>query len=92
MTIGLKRNWSMHHVDIKTAYLHGWMACDIFMKTPKGVEKKKNNILLVVGRLYSMNQGRQQWNIMMNSELTRMGFEEVGSEHSTYVLCDAKRK
>jgi hypothetical protein len=29
------------------------MDCDVFMKNPDGVEEQKDNILLVVGRLYS---------------------------------------
>jgi hypothetical protein len=77
MTIGLKRNWLMHHVDIKTAYLHGGMDCDVFMKTPDGVEEQKDNILLVVGRLYGKKEGGRQWNIIRKAELTKMGFELV---------------
>jgi hypothetical protein len=75
----------MHHVDIKTAYLHRQMDCDVFMKTPDGVEEQKDNILLVVGRLYGTKQGRRQCNILMKAELTKMGFEQVRLEHSIYV-------
>jgi hypothetical protein len=40
MTIEFKRNWLMHHVDIKTAYFPGMMDCDVYMKTLDGDEKK----------------------------------------------------
>jgi hypothetical protein len=88
MTIGLKKNWEMHHIHIKTAYLHGRMDCDIFMSTPDGVKEEKNKILLIVGGLYGTKQGGRQWNLQMNAELTRMGFVQVRSEHSIYVHKD----
>jgi len=69
----------VHHLDVKTAFLNGKLAEDVYVSQPKGfVVKGKENMVLKLGKaLYGLKQAPRAWNIKLDSSLKKLGLESV---------------
>ena len=36
LAISTSKHWEVHHMDVKSAFLHGYLHEDIYMKYPEG--------------------------------------------------------
>ncbi|OBZ67852.1 Retrovirus-related Pol polyprotein from transposon TNT 1-94 [Grifola frondosa] len=87
--IAASRDWEIHQIDVKTAYLYSLLPDDevCFMQQPPGFEEpgKENWIWQLHKGLYGMPQGGRTWNRTMHAELTTLGFTRVDCEYCVYV-------
>lgn len=44
------RNWDVHHLDVRTAYLHASMDMDVYIAVPDGFEDASHDALLQKGQ------------------------------------------
>lgn len=49
-------NLSVHHMDVKTAFLNGILKEEIYMKAPEGVECRDNQVCRLNKTLYRLKQ------------------------------------
>jgi hypothetical protein len=85
LLIGLKMDWPIHHIDIKTAYLYGPIDCDLYMHTPEGFPKRQGEVMKLLKGLPGTKQGGRNWNIEFKRQLKRVGFNCISSEQSIFV-------
>lgn len=75
-------------MDVKTAYLHASIDCEIYMKQPEGfeVESKTGEELVckLNKSLYGLKQSGRNWNKMLNDFLIENDFVQNSTDHCVY--------
>ena len=86
--IGLaaSNGWEIHHLDAKTAFLHGELREDVYVKQPEGfvVEGSENKVYKLNKALYCLRQAPRAWNEKLNKVLERLKFAKCSKEPSLY--------
>ena len=67
-----RNGWSVHQLDIETAYLHGELKERVLMETPEGYEKT-GKICLLKKSMYGLRQAGRTWFEKLREVLTRTG-------------------
>lgn len=86
--IGLaaSNGWEIHHLDVKTAFLHGELKEDVYVKQPEGfvIEGSENKVYKLKKALYGLRQAPRVWNEKLNNVLERLKFTKCSKEPSLY--------
>lgn len=86
LVIASKRKMLTKHVDIKTAYLHGKLQEEIFMRQPPGYESGNPNEVCRLRRsIYGLKQAARVWNMKIDEVLKRMGFYQSKADPCLYI-------
>jgi hypothetical protein len=80
------KDWRVHHLDVKSAFLNGELAETVFVKQApgfaiKGVEHK---VLKLRKALYGLRQAPWVWNAKLYATLGELGFTRCTTEHALY--------
>ncbi|KAL7304621.1 hypothetical protein TKK_0002870 [Trichogramma kaykai] len=79
--------------DVKTAFLHGELEEDVYMKPPKGITiDKKNHVCKLNKALYGLKQASRCWNKTFNDFMYMYGFKCCDSENYIFIGTIDKRK
>lgn len=72
------KQMSVHHLDVKSAYLHGRLREEIYMQQPLGfVAKGREKLVCKLERsLYGLKQAAKVWNDEGNRILGEIGFQQ----------------
>ena len=84
----------LHQMDVSTAFLHGELSEEVYLKQPEGfVEPGKENLVCHLKRsIYGLKQSPRCWNHALDSRLKEMGFEQTSSDPCLYVHADSERE
>ncbi|CAA7055275.1 unnamed protein product [Microthlaspi erraticum] len=86
--IGLaaSRGWEIHHLDVKTAFLHGELKEIVYVSQPEGFEVKgsENKVYKLHKALYGLRQAPRAWNNKLNQILMELKFVKCSKEPSVY--------
>jgi len=62
-------------MDVKMAFLNGYLEEDIFMEQPRGFESSNANKVCKLKRsIYGFKQASRSWKICFNNEIKEFGF------------------
>ena len=80
-------SWSVHHLDVKSAFLNGDLEETVYVKQPEGYiqEGKEHLVLKLKKALYGLKQAPRAWNLKLDSCLKFMGFMRCEKDHAVYV-------
>ncbi|WVZ58331.1 hypothetical protein U9M48_008612 [Paspalum notatum var. saurae] len=80
------RDWSVHHMDVKSAFLNRELTEVMHMRQPPGfvVAGEEKKVLQLRKALYGLRQAPRAWNIKLDSTLATLGFKKCASEHALY--------
>jgi transposase InsO family protein len=81
-------NFKMVHIDVETAFLHGILKEEVFIKPPEGIELEENYVLRLKKALYGLKQSPKCWNDKLNKVL----LDRVGCKRSKNDRCLYFRK
>ena len=89
VAIATNANWSMHQLDVKSAFLNGPLEEEVYVSQPQGfvVKGEENKVYKLKKALYGLKQAPRAWNRTINSFLSQIGFKKCTSEHGVYVRC-----
>ena len=78
----------LHQMDVKTAYLHAPIDCELYIEQPEGYEKKSETgeklVCKLKKSLYGLKQSGRDWNAMLHTCVTENGFVENPADHCAY--------
>ena len=88
LLIGLAaaNKWEIHHLDVKTAFLHGELNEEVYVSQPEGFEKKgeEHKVFKLSKALYGLRQAPRAWNTKLDQILKQLSFKKCSKESSVY--------
>ncbi|KAG7594052.1 Integrase catalytic core [Arabidopsis thaliana x Arabidopsis arenosa] len=78
--------WEIHHLDVKTAFLHGELKETVYVYQPEGFEVKgsEDKVYRLNKALYGLRQAPRAWNNKLNHILVDLHFTKCSKEPSVY--------
>lgn len=78
--------WEIHHLNVKTAFLHGDLKEIVYVTQPEGfeVKGKEDKVCKLKKALYGLKQAPRAWNDKLNRILLGFGFTRCLKEPSVY--------
>lgn len=74
-------------MDVKSAFLNGYLQEEIYVEQPQGfvIEGKENQVYILKIALYGLKQAPQAWYSRIDEYLLKFAFERSRSEPTLYV-------
>ena len=81
------KDWQIHHLDVKSAFLNGEIKEVVYVKQPEGflVKGKEGWVLRLKKALYGLKQAPRAWYFKLHSCLHSLGFIKSAYEQSLYL-------
>ena len=84
LSIGVQFRYKMIHLDVRTAFLHGNLDEEIYMKVPEGVRVPDGCALRLHKSLYGLKQSQRCWNNRFDAFMTENGFTRSKADYCLY--------
>lgn len=86
INLAAANGWEIHHLDVKTAFLHGELKETIYVSQPEGFEVKgsEHKVYKLNKALYGLRQAPRVWNDKLNQILKELQFKRCLKEPSVY--------
>lgn len=90
--LALQRDWEVHHLDVKNAFLHGTLDETVYMHQPPGMadKSKPNHVWKLEKALYGLKQAPRAWNGRFSSYVEQLGFTKSSSDNSLFIYSKGK--
>lgn len=89
LDLALARDWPLHQLDVKNAFLHGNLEETVYMHQPPGFvdPKRPNHVCLLKKSLYGLKQAPQAWYNRFATFVRKLGFIQSSSDVSLFIFC-----
>jgi hypothetical protein len=80
-------DWNLHQLDVKSAFLHGYLNEEVYMSKPGGFEDSNhpNHVCKLHKSLYGLKQAPRAWNERFTAFLPTLGFHSSYADPSLFV-------
>ena len=87
INLAAAHNWEIHHLDLKTAFLHGDLKDTVYVTQPEGFEVvgSESKVYKLNKAFYGLRQAPRAWNHKLNSILKELLFVKCSKEPSVYL-------
>lgn len=84
--LAAQRQWKIHQLDVKSAFLHGELEEDVYMEQPRWFQEKESEkkILKLHKALYGLKQTPRAWFSMIEKYFVQEGLEKCQSEQTLF--------
>ncbi|KAJ9557664.1 hypothetical protein OSB04_012278 [Centaurea solstitialis] len=92
LAMAAMKGWTMHHVDVKSAFLNGELREQVYVTQPDGfvVKGKEHMVYRLHKALYGLRQAPRAWNTRLDRELKELGFLKCPQEQAVYRFNNSK--
>ncbi|GKA43848.1 ribonuclease H-like domain, reverse transcriptase, RNA-dependent DNA polymerase [Tanacetum coccineum] len=86
LAIAANNKWEVHHLDVKSAFLHGDLKEEVYVTQPEGFIKKQDQgkVYRLIKALYGLKQAPRAWNIKLDNTLKSLDFKKCALEQAIY--------
>lgn len=86
LALAAQSNWEVFQLDVKSAFLHGELEEDVYVKQPEGYIKKgeEEKVYKLKKALYGLKQAPRAWYSRIEAYFMREKFERCPSEHTLF--------
>ncbi|CAL8085814.1 unnamed protein product [Prunus armeniaca] len=87
LSIAVSRRWPMCQLDVKNAFLHGFLHEDVYMSQPPGFSDpdRPHHVCKLHKALYGLKQAPRAWFHRISSFLLAAGFKQSLSDSSLFI-------
>ncbi|GJZ22623.1 retrotransposon protein, putative, ty1-copia subclass [Tanacetum coccineum] len=80
-------DYEIWQMDVKTAFLNGYLNEEVYMEQPKGFVNPKcpNRVCKLKRSIYGLKQVSRQWNKHFDDEIKKFGFSQNADEPCVYL-------
>ena len=75
LSIATSKRWKVHHMDVKTDFIHGDLHEEIYMQNLEGFIHDPSLVFILKKSLYGLKQAPEAWYAKMDNFLLSLGFE-----------------
>jgi hypothetical protein len=78
LALAADEGWEVHHMDVKTTFLNGELAEEVYMQQPEGfvTAGEELKVLRLRRALYGLRQALRAWYEKLDGTLCKLGFIE----------------
>ena len=82
-----QKEWKTYQLDVKSAFLNGYLQEEIYVEQPKGFQVKgqEEKVYLLKKALYGLKQAPRAWYSRIDEHLQSLGFDKSPSEATLYL-------
>ncbi|KAI3757868.1 hypothetical protein L6452_05411 [Arctium lappa] len=86
LALAAYHEWEVHHLDVKSAFLHGELKEEVYVTQPEGFMKpgNENKVYRLVKALYGLKQAPRAWNMKLDQTLKSLDFKKCTLEQAVY--------
>lgn len=87
LALAAHKRWKIYQLDVKSAFLNGYLQEEIFVEQPEGfkVKGQEEKVYLLKKALYGLKQAPRAWYSRIDEHLQKLGFVKSLSEATLYV-------
>lgn len=90
LAIAAQKGWKICQLDVKSAFLNGFLEEEIYVEQPEGfvVKGHEDKVYLLKKALYGLKQAPRAWYSRIDEYLSKLGFVKSLSESTLYIKGD----
>lgn len=90
LAIAAQKGWKICQLDVKSAFLNGFLEEEIYVEQPEGflVKGHEDKVYLLKKALYGLKQAPRAWYNRIDEYLSKLGFVKSLSESTLYIKGD----
>ena len=86
IVVAIKRDWSIHQLDVNNAFLHGDLHEEVYMRIPQGYDKGGGTKVCRLRKsLYGLKQASRNWYHKFTSALLELNYKQSAADHSLFI-------
>jgi hypothetical protein len=87
LAVAAQKGWKVYQLDVKSAFLNGFLQEEIYVEQPEGFMKKgdEDKVYLLKKALYGLKQAPRAWYSRIDNHLLTLGFVKSLSESTLYI-------
>ena len=85
LAISASKHWEVHHMDVKSAFLHGYIHEEIYMNQPEGYISDPSLVCKLKKSLYGLKQAPREWYSKMDAFLLSQNFQRCRLDPNVYI-------
>ena len=85
LALSAVNGWSLRQLDVKGAYLNGYLDEEIYMRQPPGFEDGTARVCRLKRSLYGLKQAGNVWNRDLDKSLLDLNFRRLRSDNCCYI-------
>lgn len=88
LCLAVSRGWPLRQLDVKNAFLHGFLKQDVYMTQPPGFidPSRPSHVCKLTKALYGLKQAPRAWFHRMTSFLLSVGFVQSLADPSLFIF------
>ena len=90
ISLAAQNKWKIYQLDVKSAFLNGFLEEEIYVEQPLGYVKKRHEdkVYKLRKALYGLKQAPRAWNARIDKYFRENGFQKCPYEHALYMKMD----
>jgi hypothetical protein len=94
LAIAAQHKWKVYQMDVKSAFLNGFLEEEVYVDQPLGfeVQEQPDKVCRLKKALYGLKQGPRAWNNTVDSYLIKSGFSRRQNDPTLYTPIDQHGK
>nr|GEU44443.1 ribonuclease H-like domain, reverse transcriptase, RNA-dependent DNA polymerase [Tanacetum cinerariifolium] len=78
LALAAYHGWQVHHLDVKSAFLHGDLKQEVYVTQPEGFVQQGNlrKVYKLTKALYGLRQAPRAWNVKLDQTLKSLDFKK----------------
>nr|GFB52353.1 retrotransposon protein, putative, Ty1-copia subclass [Tanacetum cinerariifolium] len=86
-------DYEIWQMDVKTAFLNGYLNEEVYMEQPEGFVSPKypNRVCKLKRSIYRLKQASRQWNKRFDDEIKKFGFTQNRDEPCVYIKASGSK-
>nr|GEX22551.1 ribonuclease H-like domain, reverse transcriptase, RNA-dependent DNA polymerase [Tanacetum cinerariifolium] len=86
LALAAYHGWQVHHLNVKSAFLHGDLKEEVYVTQPEGFIQQGNSgkVYKLTKALYGLRQAPRAWNVKLDQTMKSLDFKKCNLEHAVY--------